>query len=43
VVGDKEMKAKSMRVRERGKGDVGEMKIDKFLEIVKIKKLNLKS
>jgi threonyl-tRNA synthetase len=36
VVGDKEMKSKSIRVRERGKGDVGEMKLNKFLEKVKI-------
>jgi len=32
VVGDKEIKNKSIRVRERGKGDIGEMKIDKFVE-----------
>ena len=32
VVGDKEMKTKSVRVRERGKGDIGEMKIDKFID-----------
>jgi threonyl-tRNA synthetase len=38
VVGDKEMKSKSVRVRERGKGDVGEIKLKKFLE--KIKKEN---
>jgi threonyl-tRNA synthetase len=36
VVGDKEMKSKSVRVRERGKGDIGEMKLNKFLEKVKI-------
>ncbi len=36
VVGDKEMKAKSVGVRERGKGDVGEMRLTKFLEKVKI-------
>ena len=36
VVGDKEMKSKSVRVRERGKGDIGEMKLTKFLEKVKI-------
>jgi len=36
VVGDKEMKSKSVRVRERGKGDVGEMDLTKFLEKVKI-------
>jgi len=32
VVGDKEMKNKSVRVRERGKGDIGEMKIKRFVE-----------
>jgi threonyl-tRNA synthetase len=36
VVGDKEMKEKSVRVRERGKGDIGIMKLDKFLDKVKI-------
>ena len=30
VVGDKELKSKSVRIRERGKGDIGEIKIDKF-------------
>lgn len=37
VVGDKEIKSKSVRVRERGKGDIGEIKLKKFLE--KIKKI----
>ncbi len=32
VVGDKEMKTKSVRVRERGKGDIGEMRLNKFVE-----------
>jgi len=32
VVGDKEIKNKSVRVRERGKGDIGEIKIDKFIK-----------
>jgi threonyl-tRNA synthetase len=36
VVGDKEMKAKSVRVRKRGKGDVGEMPLDAFLKRLKI-------
>jgi len=36
VVGDKEMKTKSVRVRERGKGDIGVMKLTKFIEKVKI-------
>lgn len=35
VVGDKEMKRVLVRVRERGKGDVGEMKFKKFLEKIK--------
>lgn len=35
IVGDKEMKAKSVRVRDRKKGDMGEIKIDKFLEMIK--------
>jgi threonyl-tRNA synthetase len=38
VVGDKEMKTKSVRVRKRGKGDIGMIKINKFME--KIKKEN---
>ncbi len=36
VVGDKEMKQKSVRVRKRSKGDVGNIKLSKFLEKVKI-------
>ena len=32
VVGDKEMKNKTVRVRKRGKGDIGEMKLDKFIK-----------
>jgi len=35
VVGDKEMKSKSVRVRERGKGDIGMMKLTKFMEKAK--------
>jgi len=35
VVGDKEMKAKTVRIRERGKGDTGEIKINKFIEKIK--------
>jgi len=35
VVGDKEMKTKSVRVRERKKGDIGVMKLKKFIEKVK--------
>ncbi|MBZ9572622.1 threonine--tRNA ligase [Patescibacteria group bacterium] len=36
VVGDKEMKKKNVRVRERGKGDIGEIKLTKFLEKAKM-------
>ena len=32
IVGEKEMKSKSVAVRDRGKGDLGAMKIEKFLE-----------
>jgi threonyl-tRNA synthetase len=35
VVGDKEMKSKTVRVRQRQKGDIGEMKLEKFLEKIK--------
>ncbi len=35
VVGDKEMKTKSVRVRERKKGDIGIIKLNKFIERVK--------
>ncbi len=41
VVGDREIKSKSVAVRQRGKGDIGAMKVDKFvktiLELEKIK------
>jgi len=36
VVGDNEMKENSVRVRERGKGDIGPVSIDRFIEKVKI-------
>ncbi|MFQ6049891.1 MAG: threonine--tRNA ligase, partial [Candidatus Paceibacterales bacterium] len=36
VVGDKEVKTKSVRVRKRAKGDIGIMKLKKFLEKIKI-------
>lgn len=36
VVGDKEMKTKSVRVRKREKGDIGVMKLTKFIEKAKI-------
>jgi threonyl-tRNA synthetase len=42
VVGDKEMKTKSVRVRQRGKGDIGIMKLTKFLEKIKIEIANKK-
>ena len=32
VVGDKEMKSNSVRVRQRNKGDTGMIKFNKFLE-----------
>jgi len=35
VVGDMEMKKRAVRVRERGKGDIGMMKLEKFLEKIK--------
>lgn len=31
VVGDKEMESQTVRVRERGKGDIGEVKIERFI------------
>jgi len=36
VVGDKEMKEKSVRARKRGKGDMGIIKLDKFIKRIKI-------
>jgi len=35
VIGDKEMKTKSVRVRERKKGDTGIIKLGKFIEKIK--------
>jgi threonyl-tRNA synthetase len=35
VLGDKEMKGKTVRVRKRGKGDIGEVKLENFLEKIK--------
>ncbi len=35
VVGDKEMKSKTVRVRERQKGDIGEMNLKEFIEKIK--------
>jgi threonyl-tRNA synthetase len=37
VVGDKELKSKSVRVRERGRGDIGIVKLTTFLKNTKIK------
>jgi threonyl-tRNA synthetase len=41
VVGDKEMENKSVRVRQREKGDIGEIKLEKFLEKIKPRSENL--
>jgi len=35
VIGDKEINSKSVRIRKRGKGDIGMEKIDKFKEMIK--------
>jgi len=35
VVGDEEIKSKTVRVRNRQKGDIGQMKIEQFLEKIK--------
>jgi len=35
VVGDKETRHKSVRIRKRKKGDIGEMKLDKFIKKIK--------
>jgi threonyl-tRNA synthetase len=35
IVGEKEMKAKTVAVRDREKGDLGAMKIEKFLEKIR--------
>ncbi len=35
VVGDKEIKTKSVNVRQRSKGNIGEIKLEKFLEKIK--------
>lgn len=34
VVGDKEKEKNSLRIRKRGKGDIGEMKIEEFLRLI---------
>jgi threonyl-tRNA synthetase len=36
VVGDKEIKAKSVRIRKRGKGDIGMVSLKKFLKGAKM-------
>lgn len=35
VIGEKEIEAKSIAIRKRGQGDIGQMKIEKFLEKIK--------
>ena len=35
VIGDKEVEAKNIGVRERGKGDIGSMSLEKFIEKIK--------
>lgn len=42
IVGEKEMKTRSVAVRDRGKGDLGAMKLEKFLEKV-LFEINAKS
>jgi len=34
IIGDKEIKSKSISVRHREKGDIGSMKINKFIKII---------
>ena len=41
VVGDKEMKHKTVRVRKRSKGDIGEMKLNEFVKKIE-KELKVK-
>ena len=38
IIGEREKKNKTVSVRKRGKGDLGEMKMEKFKEIIKINK-----
>lgn len=35
IIGEKEIKAKTVAVRERGKGDQGQLPLDKFLDMIK--------
>ncbi len=42
VVGDKEMKTKSVSIRQRGEGDIGLIKLPKFIEKVKMETDNKK-
>ncbi len=37
VVGQKELESKTVAVRERGQGDIGQMPLDKFLELIEKK------
>lgn len=41
IIGDKELRANSIRIRKRGKGDIGEMKLEDFIETIK-KDIDLK-
>ena len=42
VIGDKEIETKSVAVRKRSEGDIGQIKIDKFIEKIK-KEISSKS
>mgnify|MGYP001597405574 CR=1 FL=1 len=35
IIGDKEIESQSVSIRERGKGDLGQMKLEKFIERIK--------
>ena len=35
IVGDKEIQSQSVSVRQRGKGDIGQMTLNEFLEKIK--------
>ena len=35
VIGDREINSKTIRVRKRKKGDIGEMKLDQFIDKIK--------
>jgi threonyl-tRNA synthetase len=42
IIGDKEVEAKAVSVRQRGKGDAGQMPIDKFVDKIKEEIINKK-